>query len=136
MKVYIILSALLFLTSCGRKICCALPPPDLCSNNVIEVQNALDKMKLKMMNSDFDDSKLDDSEYSKELNRGLICASQIGNLDAVKLLISEGADVSAVDENGKTALQLVEEKFNSEKAALDNEQTEIVNLLKKEEVTE
>ena len=68
----------------------------------------------------------------KDGRTALMQAVLIGNTRVIKFLINEGrANVDAIDNNGKTALQLVEERLSAERKVSENKQTEIVNLLKK-----
>ncbi|XCA33060.1 MAG: ankyrin repeat domain-containing protein [Wolbachia endosymbiont of Polyergus mexicanus] len=47
------------------------------------------------------------SDSNRDINAALINAAKRGDTNEVKRLISEGADVNAVDQNGNTPLHLL-----------------------------
>ena len=165
---FIFLSILLFLTACkDRRICCVETPFDFCGDGVTlgEIQSEIKERKEFAKNSTDTYKRNLSNELNRALkcyvngrldfvklliNEGadvnakvggktiLMYAAMNGDKEAIDFLIERGADVNAVDNNGKTALQLAEEKFNlgEEERESESEQgKEIINSLKKHDVS-
>ena len=82
--------------------------------DVEEVKKMLDqgeKVDVRFIDLEYDGERISDSPIIAETDTPLLIAVKTSaNTEVIQLLLERGADLSARDENGKTALEIAKER--------------------------